>query len=691
MALGGNIEVDSGSYTPESLRLRRRLAETMLQQGMQTGPVGHWSQGLNRIVQAMLGGYQVGELERRERDQEKAGIEAVMGLLGPSTPAASAQPAMGQSPSAPSPAGQTTFLGEVGESGIGPGGFLTKTVPVSPSGGVRQDDGNEPIADPLALIRHEEGFAPVAQWDKRQYSGGYGSRAEKGETFTRDKAELYLRRDAAAPLAWVEANAPNASAQQKAALVSFGYNLGTDDLDKLKPDIQAGDWSRVGQRMLSFNKALNERTGKLEVMPGLVSRREREAALLTGGAGSADSPVRVADASGAMPSMPAAQAPAAAAPGVDMETRARVGALLANPATRQLGMAMVQQLALQAPKIQEIETRDQFGRPQKLTATYNPQTRRYEALQVGGAAPSASAPQDAQRAAPAAAASPPGGTPMLGGDDLVTSFVGEVGSMPESMRRQGESAQSAPAAPAEPSGIPGPAARNDQLGEGMMQRTDSRGRPLWQTVNGELQPIVEPKAAADERAKAESKRTSGETERQAVARRAGDLLSDVAGIPNQFGKIATERAIGPLSATQPTGTGYIEQAVNLPLQMGARAYGELNAAYQGGAAPTEVRDTIEQKMLAIATLTKPLVRAAGEGAWSDADQANLERLTGNVARARTVDEYNRRISEVKSTLEKAFGVTIPEIAPTPRKPNAPQTAEDAITQTINERYERQGR
>lgn len=131
-------------------------------------------------------------------------------------------------------------------------------------------------SDPLALIKAEEGFAPKAKWDYRQYSGGYGSRAAPGEVFTPAKAESYLRRDAAPVIDWVNRLVPNATPQQRAALVSFGYNLGTDDLDKLRPDIQAGDWGRVATRMRSFNRAGGE------VLPGLVSRRAREAALIGG-------------------------------------------------------------------------------------------------------------------------------------------------------------------------------------------------------------------------------------------------------------------------------------------------------------------------------------------------------------------------------------------------------------------------
>lgn len=154
------------------------------------------------------------------------------------------------------------------------------------------NDGN----DPLSLIKREEGFAPQAKWDVRQYSGGYGSKAAPGETFTKEKADQYLKRDAQPSLDWVAQNAPNATPNQQAALVSFGYNLGTDDLDKLKPDIQAGNWQRVSDRMQSFNKSADGPGGSMRVNDGLVARRKREGALVldagtplqTGGSAVAD-------------------------------------------------------------------------------------------------------------------------------------------------------------------------------------------------------------------------------------------------------------------------------------------------------------------------------------------------------------------------------------------------------------------
>ena len=46
------------AMTPEGISRQRQIAQALLQQGMDTSPVQHWSQGAARIAQALLGGYQ---------------------------------------------------------------------------------------------------------------------------------------------------------------------------------------------------------------------------------------------------------------------------------------------------------------------------------------------------------------------------------------------------------------------------------------------------------------------------------------------------------------------------------------------------------------------------------------------------------------------------------------------------------
>lgn len=130
----------------------------------------------------------------------------------------------------------------------------------------------------LALIRRHEGFTPKAEWDYKQHTSGYGTKAKPGETITKEEAERRLQREAGEVSSWITQNVKAPLSQnQHDALVSFGFNLGTGAIQKLLPDINDGNFERVSERMLSFNKA----GGK--TLPGLVSRRQEEARMFAAG------------------------------------------------------------------------------------------------------------------------------------------------------------------------------------------------------------------------------------------------------------------------------------------------------------------------------------------------------------------------------------------------------------------------
>jgi len=131
----------------------------------------------------------------------------------------------------------------------------------------------------LDFIKRQEGFAPVAKWDFKQYSVGYGTKGRPGERITPEEAEARLREEVGKVSDWLDRNVKvPLSQEQHDALVSFGFNLGTGNLEKLLDDINAGNFERVAERMLSFNKA-GGRT-----LPGLVRRRQEEAMMFLSGA-----------------------------------------------------------------------------------------------------------------------------------------------------------------------------------------------------------------------------------------------------------------------------------------------------------------------------------------------------------------------------------------------------------------------
>jgi hypothetical protein len=77
--------------TPEEILLGRKEAASLGQQAMSTAPVGHWSQGLNRVLQGLMSGYDdysAGEASKQNASDSASVIQALLG--GGAQPAAAA-------------------------------------------------------------------------------------------------------------------------------------------------------------------------------------------------------------------------------------------------------------------------------------------------------------------------------------------------------------------------------------------------------------------------------------------------------------------------------------------------------------------------------------------------------------------------------------------------------------------------
>lgn len=218
--------------------------------------------------------------------------------------------------------------------------------------------------------------------------------------------------------------------------------------------------------------------------------------------------------------------------------------------------------------------------------------------------------------------------------------------------------------------------------EGYVHRIAPNGQGyLW---SKEGRPVFELKTDADARGKQREKDLEADDKRAKAGVQVTGAIEQLARLPLDFGKQATERAIGPWSATNPNpetaqglfGTGI---SVGNGLQLLARGYGEASAMVEGGASPTEVRDRVETVTKNLAAVMKPLIRAPGEGAWSDKDQANLEAQIGMMTRSRTVEEYNRRLADIRENVGKVFRLNVPEPGAVQRRADAPIPAEEEMT------------
>lgn len=97
MALGFFSTEDT--LTPESIERRRKLAETLMQQGMSDEPIRHWTQGLGKLAKAASGAYMDSKLNEADKANREYSNQLLASILG----GAGATPAAVPSPNTPAP------------------------------------------------------------------------------------------------------------------------------------------------------------------------------------------------------------------------------------------------------------------------------------------------------------------------------------------------------------------------------------------------------------------------------------------------------------------------------------------------------------------------------------------------------------------------------------------------------------
>lgn len=125
----------------------------------------------------------------------------------------------------------------------------------------------------IAAVKKFEGFTPAAQWDYKQYTNGYGTRAAAPEeVITPAVAEERLRKELASAAAEVEAFAPTAPLGVQQALTDLTFNAGSGWMKALLGDsVRAGAYANAKARLLMYDHAGGR------VAPGLTQRRLAEA------------------------------------------------------------------------------------------------------------------------------------------------------------------------------------------------------------------------------------------------------------------------------------------------------------------------------------------------------------------------------------------------------------------------------
>lgn len=134
----------------------------------------------------------------------------------------------------------------------------------------------------LDAIKQSEGYTPQAQWDYKQSSSGYGTKAQPGdENIPPDQLKAVHEQrfldETNKAAASVDQFAPNLPAGVRAALTSLTYNAGPGwQQSGLGAAVQSGDYDKAKDIFLQYNKAGGQ------VNDGLVARRQKEAAWFAG-------------------------------------------------------------------------------------------------------------------------------------------------------------------------------------------------------------------------------------------------------------------------------------------------------------------------------------------------------------------------------------------------------------------------
>jgi hypothetical protein len=114
-----------------------------------------------------------------------------------------------------------------------------------------------------------------------------------------------------------------------------------------------------------------------------------------------------------------------------------------------------------------------------------------------------------------------------------------------------------------------------------------------------------------------------------------------------------ENALGPLQGSSP------DSYFTAPFINAARFGGELlNYAEGGAASSSKVRSDVIGGSDALAAAIKPLIRKPGEGTWTDADQAMLRRIVGELEQSRSKEEFYQRLDSITDRLNSNYNLKL---------------------------------
>jgi hypothetical protein len=245
--------------------------------------------------------------------------------------------------------------------------------------------------------------------------------------------------------------------------------------------------------------------------------------------------------------------------------------------------------------------------------------------------------QERVRMAEGGGQQPPGTPPQGGGGDGMAVLTGDrlrsnagLGGLLGGLSAEDETLRSGPVVgsagvTAVPSPPPSPGARGPTVtfGDRVMTLPQAREQARRLDIMGMRSEVLEDaiKAAA------------ATAPQEGTAERVSALLGELAGIPSR------PEYSGAFSGAIGRFTGAEGGLFTNPFGAAGRAW--------SGDRGAEIRRTIEGTAAALAAAVKPLIRGAGEGSWSDIDQAKLDSVIGNLTLAADATSYARELENVR--------------------------------------------
>lgn len=305
--------------TPVPEDYRRKIAYALMKQGMSGAPVQHWAQGLARLGEGALGGYEMYQADEKDKQAEMDSARARIPLLLQGGQPAQTQPAPQSALPPSTPA--TPTVGKIYSN--------DESSPLDPPSGADRDNAVRTVIAEAGNQGPTGQNAVASVIRNRAVNGGYGGDTPSGVVTAKNQFEPWNTPEGRAKMAAIDPASPQYQAAAKALESAYAGNDPTNGaVNFISPKVQTA----LGRDMPKWAQGKGQDIGDHRFF-GSPAQPEATPApyQVAGPATAASSPVAQA----------LAQQPAAA-PAQGDDTRSKIVQLLQSdsPAIRKMGMAL---------------------------------------------------------------------------------------------------------------------------------------------------------------------------------------------------------------------------------------------------------------------------------------------------------------------------------------------------------------